>query len=267
MKTGHLTALIAAWIVLLVAPAHSARAAGVVLDPAALLTADADADLTPATGAGDAKTGTDTGGLAKRSVSAGAAANLAAGGTEPARQASGAAVAAFTLTSGRLELTGKTSASIAPATAFAAAAHAHAVADIDLPFTLSAETAGDLSWSVTIDAPVRTNEKVTVLLDRTGSDAASLLSQRYLESGSGTFPTLLPGTYRLRVVAGAEATNRGIPGEAGFAQFTAALKTSAAGGGNGGSGGALPLPSALGPGGVLLAAVLCGTTLFRRRGA
>jgi hypothetical protein len=266
MKPARLAPLAAA-CVLFVVSYRPAPAAPVTLDPATALRADVASALTPPGQSPAHNEDSDAGNAADPAVSAAATASLPAELTEPARQAAGTAKGGFTLSASQLKLTGGTTAAISPAASFTTDAETSAVASLDLPFTLATGSSGDLSWSIDIAAPVQNNEKVTVLLDRTGANASSLFAQLYTETATGTFPTLAAGTYRLRVVAGSEATNKGIAGESGSANFAVTFATTTSGGGTGsggGSGNTAPLPSALGPGAAALAALFAAMTLQRR---
>jgi hypothetical protein len=247
----------------MVAPAG---AASVDVDPTALLTADVTATLTPPGGSPLTQTDSDTGGLAKASVSASAIANLPAGADEPARSAAGTADAAFTLAApDALRLTGKTTGAIAPDAAFATAAHSDAVAGIDLPFTLTAAPAGAgavIDYAITIDTDVTRNQKVTVLLDRPGG--ASLFDRVFDRSAAGALPVIASGSYRLRVIAGSEATNKGFTGESGSAQFDLRLRDSS-GDADGQGDNAVPLPSAAGPGAAALSVLFAALAVRRAR--
>jgi hypothetical protein len=77
---------------------------------------------------------------------------------------------------------------------------------------------------------------------------------------------LSAGKYRLRVIAGSEATNLGVQGEHGSTDFTVAVSSSGQGNGNDDGGGAvIPLPPGAQTGAMALGTVFVGLALRRRR--
>jgi hypothetical protein len=240
------------------------RAGSVEIDPASVTNVDVSASLTPISGAGSAQTNSDTGGLSKPNISVSATAHLDASDSEPARDAIGTAHASLIHSADQFQITGGTSAEIEPASAFVTAAHVQSVTSIDFPFSLAG--AGALNYSFDIHTLVLKNEKITLLLDRSGAASSSLFSQVFDESGKGSVDDLSAGKYRLRVIAGSEATNLGVQGEHGSTDFTVAVSSSGQGNGiDDGGGAVIPLPPGAQTGAMALGTVFVGLALRRRR--
>jgi hypothetical protein len=217
------------------------------------LNADVNARLSRASDSlNDAHEAHDTGDLSKQNVSADASATLPID-VETGATTNANASAAIAGGDNDFQLTGSAASSLPVNCPFDALTQA--VSTIDLPFVLGAGSTAKISYELTIDADVLNDQKVTVLLTRDG-ELDPIISKVFLESSNADLDPIGPGSYRLLLIAGAQSTTRGIPGESGTAAFDVTISAESAT--------SIPLPAGVGPGAMLLvAAAIAG----RRRWA
>lgn len=247
-------------------PARAFRRAAAALAAALLLLAaaqtaaagpiypSADADFSAAVasrlgggggdGPGDQKQSSEVGDGVKGGASASAAANASDG--QAAVRAPGDAATRIDRAGDGFTLSGSANATMPRDCPFDGLIESAASAEI--PFDVDADSVAHVEHDVSINAMVRRNGKVTLVLERLsqGLNRTRVFRSDFDSSSDGSFPTIGPGSYVLVAVVGAESSTKGVDGEANAADFRVTVTPEAA------TPAAIPLPASVMGGLVML---------------
>lgn len=233
--------------------ASVAVAAPVDISASVLLNADVTATLGDPASPADVKESHDSGNLAAPNVNAQATASVPVDTGDFI--GSGSAEAHISKSSIGFVLTGKSSSSLTGTSSLAG--EVRSVATIDLAFTIDNGFIATPDLTATNDAMVLRDQKVTLVIDRTGEDD-SIFAKTFDDSFSGSLAPLAAGTYHVQLVAGSISTTKGIANETGSSEFQFSIAATPI---SDPPPTAIPLPTSVWTGGALIAAVF----ITRRR--